>query len=172
MQRTSVAIAMVAASLVIVSHLDAYTGHLRHAQKQQDEVSLNVSSHIPTQILWDTPSKFAMRWDDARKKMLFDRKATCVPVRCNVGICVWNDPGPAADCTDEYSFDVRNIGNSVTSSDSPKPDGQIHYGMEWDNAGEQLVSPKPAGNFIKEMFNSQVYVLWGGHNAEGGPKFE
>lgn len=164
MQRTFFAIAVVAASLVVVSHLDAYAGQYRSARTQRTEVTLNVSSHIPSQILWDTPSKFAMRWDDARKKMLFDCKATCVALKYD-GKCGWEAPGP--DCTDEYSFDVRNVGGSVTSLDSPKPDGQMHYGMEWDNIEKQPVSPNRQCDFLKQMPNSQVSILWAAHNAEG-----
>ena len=151
MRRTFFAIAMIAASLVIVSHLDAYTGRFRDERKHQDEGGLNVSSYISTQILWDTPSMFAMRWDDARKKMLFDCKKVATESMDLSGFRI-GFGSPRA----EYDFDVWNIGNPVTSSDSPKPDGQIHYRVHWDDSKQCLVFDKATSE--KQTFCTSCWL--------------
>jgi hypothetical protein len=76
------------------------------------EFGLNFSS---SSVAWNTSiawPKFAMQWDDARKKLVFDGRPVShgkVPVDCIYGMRISNDDltdEAAPDCPDEYSFDV------------------------------------------------------------------
>jgi hypothetical protein len=146
MQRIPFAMAMFAVAFAVVSLCgmqDSNSKQGRQAGKWA-EISLNRS----LQVSWDGGTTFAMQWNDACKKLIFDGYPIChaTPVVYDCwrggGRVRISDPvelvssRPAPNRPDEYSFDVQNIAGHVATSDSTDQDGRIHYGIEWDDSAE------------------------------------
>jgi hypothetical protein len=177
MRRISFAIAVLVVAIGVISLFETSSGNRK--EPQQAGKGAEISVKLSSQIAWDSGIRFAMRWDDARKKMIFDRRMT----RVVSFLGRWTDPFSdvirenriddgisSLAGQDKYSFDAGNITDPGDSSNSAKQAGQIHFGVNWNNTRKQPPSPSLARyDFINETFKRQVYVLWSAHNAEGGP---
>jgi hypothetical protein len=167
MQRTAFAIAAIAVAIAFVSLCGMHWDNCKEQQHAGNctGMSLNCSPRGP----WDSGMTFVMQWNDACKKLVFEGRPIChakPAVRygyCGGGRVEIVDPAPlispalAADHPDEYSFDVQNIGNLDGLSDSTVHDGQIRYGMEWNDGRDafvfhKLASPGPAADVYGNRF--------------------
>lgn len=169
MQKTAFTIAVLVVAIAVVSLYG--NGKGERQARNGAEISLKFSPDVA----WDSGIRFAMHWCDARKKLVFESpRVTFACEWCGSGRMMFRvespDGGlPLLTGKNEYSFDVGNVLESCTASDSGAQDGRVRYTLHWDDAKQTFGHPEPARDFIKGMFNSQVYVLWGAHNAEGGP---
>jgi hypothetical protein len=156
MQRTAFTIAVLVLASTIVSVCQISRGNGVEANNRT-----KISLRFSPEVAWDARTRFAMHWDDARKKMLFDCEKETTETWYSGGARI----GFGSPRT-EYDFDVGNVfavanaGSASDPSDLSRQDGRIHYGMEW-GSGEK----RPASSSV-QLFVGQE-VLWGAHNAEG-----
>ena len=167
MRRTAFAIAAITVGIAVASICGIQRGH-REEERQADG-DFAISFRCPQQVAWDDGMRLAMRWDEARKKMLFDRKKVIIDSMYAGARIELARPLDDTDEYDEYDFDTRPNANFCPSLDSVKQDGRVHYTVEWDNIGKQTVSLKAAEDHLKEILCNPVYTLWAAHNGEGGP---
>jgi hypothetical protein len=160
MKRASREIAIVATLLmtVLLSGMALVrNGHIRTEQKDA-EPSMNL---LLPQSSSEPETKYVMQWDDASKKLLFDGQAVSHAAPTSVIVnhtrFLIEKVAPAPDRPDQYSFDIGIVGNFASPSDSSKYDGQLHYGMQWEDAKERFVFGEPAPEQVaaeRFMFNT------------------
>ena len=150
MQKTAFTIAVLVAVSTVVS-LCSNGGTQRRGSGDTESLRLSAD------VAWDNGVRFTMRWDDARKKMLFDcQKVDAEAVDSfRPRICFGS---PRA----EYDFDAGNIGIPGDPPDLTRHDNRIHYGMEWAHAETEAASSRTDPFVV-----TQDMILWGAHNAEG-----
>jgi hypothetical protein len=160
MKKIPFAIAVLVVAIAITSLCRVNAGNNKEEKQvvKSAEISLNRTLRAP----WESGITFAMQWNDACKKLLFDGYPMCHedPV---VYVC-WRGGGrmtitdgprltcstPAPEHPDEYSFHVDNIGGLAASSDSITQDGLVHYTLEWSEAKGAFVFPEQR-NPVAEM---------------------
>jgi hypothetical protein len=133
MRRTAFAIAAITVAIAVASICGIQRGHCE--EERQASGDFAISFRCPQQVAWDDGMRLAMRWDDARKKMLFDRKAA--GIRCWLGSCEMEFEA-TQDVTAEYDFDAGHVfAAKVASPDGISElsanDGRIHFGMDWSD---------------------------------------
>jgi hypothetical protein len=109
----------------------------------------------------DATIDFAMQWDNASKKLLFDGQAVChdKPTGfklngCNITVEKQFVTPPTRP--DEYSFDAAAIGGFNIVRDPSVHNGRVCFCVEWDEWQERFsireTSPQPKAEIF--MFNT------------------
>jgi hypothetical protein len=171
MQRTAFTIAVLVVAFAVVSLCGMPCGNSK--ERRQAGTSAEINLKFSPDMAWENGIKFAMRWCDAEKKLVFESpRVTSALVWCGsgrAGFLVESPDGglPLLHGKNEYNFDAGSVLESCTASDSGTQDGRVRYTLRWDEAKQAFVFPNLQYDSIKQMFNSQVYILWAAHNAEG-----